>query len=455
MNNFKLSNKKIYNDSRSTIENLHNEKMENILSKYDNLDNKKNIIKFLEQKLKIIEEKTKEPNTKENKDNYQKNIVKLKNEIKILKKEIEDLNNDRELIDYMDKAWEFIETFTDNDMNITTKTNDNNTIKEDNEFIKNFNDTNDNNNDTNVTNDNNNDTNVTNDNNNVTNDNNNNVTNDNNNNVTNDTNDTNDSNKSNILQYITKTGKTNKGEEYRKYYDKCILNINYPTTNNSSSNNCKNCDNNDFQIDTKCGIIICTNCGMCEPFVEYSNSNINYNEYVHMETISQPFSYQRKNHFKEWLNQLQGKEVTVIPESVINLVLQEVKKERITNIEEITSDRIKKYLKKLGLNKYYEHIPNLISKITNKPPLTISGDFEKILLELFDKIQEPFKKHCPKERKNFLSYSYTLHKFCQLLGKKDYLIYFPLLKSREKLFEQERIWKGICNDLGWKFVPSI
>ncbi len=130
-------------------------------------------------------------------------------------------------------------------------------------------------------------------------------------------------------------------------------------------------------------------------------------------------------------------------ESVINLILVELKKER------------KKYLKKLKLNKYYEHIPNLISKITNKPPLTISKDFENILLELFDKIQEPFKKYCPKERKNFLSYSYTLHKFCLLLGKDEYLIYFPLLKSREKLFEQEKIWKGICSDLNWKFVPSI
>ena len=30
-----------------------------------------------------------------------------------------------------------------------------------------------------------------------------------------------------------------------------------------------------------------------------------------------------------------------------------------------------------------------------------------------------------------------------------------LLKSREKLFEQEKIWKGICDDLKWKFVPSI
>jgi hypothetical protein len=97
----------------------------------------------------------------------------------------------------------------------------------------------------------------------------------------------------------------------------------------------------------------------------------------------------------------------------------------------------------------------LISKITNNPPLQISPEFENILLELFDKIQVPFNKNCPPARKNFLSYSYTLHKFCQLLGKTEFLIYFPLLKSREKLFEQEKIWKGICNELKWEFIPSI
>ena len=233
------------------------------------------------------------------------------------------------------------------------------------------------------------------------------------------------------------------------------MNINCPTTPDSSNNSCKNCKENNFEIDSKNGLIICTNCGSCEQHYDYSANGMNYSDSTHIETVSQPFSYQRKNHFREWLNQLQGKEVTVIPDTVINLVLLEIKKERITNSDDITSERIKKYLKKLKLNKYYEHIPNLISKITNKPPLTITKDFEEVLLELFDKIQEPFKKHCPKDRKNFLSYSYTLHKFCQLLGKDEYLIYFPLLKSREKLFEQEKIWRGICDDLKWKFVPSV
>lgn len=393
MNNFRLSNKKIHNDSRSSIENLHNEKMDNIFKKYETIEKKKEKFNFLNDKLKILKQ--------ENNTNTINSIIK---DITLLQKEIYEIENNFELIDYMDKAWGFIENFKDND-------HDNNINEEIN--VGNNEDNSDNSNNSNKNED------------------------------------------INILKFINKTGKTTKGEEYNRYYNKCFLNINCSNNFNSSNNICKNCSENNFEIDFKNGLIICTNCGSCEPHYDYSINGLNYSDSTHIETVSQPFSYQRKNHFREWLNQLQGKEVTVIPETVINLILLEIKKERITNFEDITSERIKKYLKKLKLNKYYEHIPNLISKITNKQPLTITKDFEVVLLELFDKIQEPFKKHCPKDRKNFLSYSYTLHKFCQLLGKHEYLIYFPLLKSREKLFEQEKIWKGICEDLKWKFVSSV
>ena len=54
MNNFRLSNKKIHQDSRSSIENLHNEKMNNILKKYESLDKKKEKLKFLTDKLLIL-----------------------------------------------------------------------------------------------------------------------------------------------------------------------------------------------------------------------------------------------------------------------------------------------------------------------------------------------------------------------------------------------------------------
>lgn len=74
---------------------------------------------------------------------------------------------------------------------------------------------------------------------------------------------------------------------------------------------------------------------------------------------------------------------------------------------------------------------------------------------MFDKIQEPFEKHCPKERINFLSYSYVLHKFFQLLGFDEYVKCFPLLKSRQKLRIQDETWKKICYDCGWEYYPSV
>ena len=80
---------------------------------------------------------------------------------------------------------------------------------------------------------------------------------------------------------------------------------------------------------------------------------------------------------------------------------------------------------------------------------------EEHLRSLFKEIQVPFSNNCPLERKNFLSYSYVLHKFCELLEYDELLIYFPLLKSREKLQQQDQIWKLICKDLQWEYIPSI
>lgn len=33
--------------------------------------------------------------------------------------------------------------------------------------------------------------------------------------------------------------------------------------------------------------------------------------------------------------------------------------------------------------------------------------------------------------------------------------FFPLLKSSEKLYAQDSIWKNICKELGWEFIRSI
>ena len=121
----------------------------------------------------------------------------------------------------------------------------------------------------------------------------------------------------------------------------------------------------------------------------------------------------------------------------------------------LTQTKVRDILKKLRLNKYYEHVPHIINRLNGLPAPIMNRETEEKLRNMFKEIQIPFLKHCPKERKNFLSYSYVLHKFVQLLGYDQYLVNFPLLKSREKLHQQDIIWKEICEDLKWEFIRSI
>ena len=119
------------------------------------------------------------------------------------------------------------------------------------------------------------------------------------------------------------------------------------------------------------------------------------------------------------------------------------------------SQDFREILKKLKKNKYYEHVPHIINRLNGIPPPIMSRETEEELRRMFKEIQIPFHKYCPKARKNFLSYSYVLHKFVQLLELDEFLPCFMLLKSREKLHQQDLIWNKICKHLNWQFIKSL
>ena len=198
-------------------------------------------------------------------------------------------------------------------------------------------------------------------------------------------------------------------------------------------------------------IMICNICGYQELLLVEQNRPIlkqNTKDTSH-------FSYKRINHFREWCNQVQGKESTDIPDEVFEKILNEIKKEKITDTKTITYNKMRDILKRLRINKYYEHINYIINRINGIPTPQFSPELEEKLCNMFRNIQGPFLKHCPKDRKNFLSYSYVLYKFFQILGLHEYLKYFPLLKSREKLYVQDQIWKKICKELNYQVIPSL
>jgi len=167
------------------------------------------------------------------------------------------------------------------------------------------------------------------------------------------------------------------------------------------------------------------------------------------------YAYKRINHFNEWLAQFQAKESTEIPAEIFDAILMELKKERITNMASIKQTKLREILKKLKLNKYYEHIPHILNRLNGQTAPVMSRDNEEKLRHMFKEIQPSFQKHCPADRSNFLSYSYVLYKFCELLELDDFLPCFPLLKNRDKLYAQDRIWQKICEDMSWEYIRTI
>ena len=199
------------------------------------------------------------------------------------------------------------------------------------------------------------------------------------------------------------------------------------------------------------GIQICENCGIQQNILIESDKP-SFKD-PPMEVCY--FSYKRINHFNEWLAQFQAKESTEIPDEVYEKILIEIKKERIIKLEKLDTKKIRQYLKKIKLNKYYDHAAHILYQINGIQPPSMSKELEEKLRLMFKEIQGPFMAVCPKTRKNFLNYSYVLHKFVELLGLDEYKIYFPLLKDREKLHQTDMIWKKICELLGWDFIKSI
>lgn len=230
-------------------------------------------------------------------------------------------------------------------------------------------------------------------------------------------------------------------KQYNNYINNVVTSNDFTTCENCGSENIINLEDN---------YIVCSVCGLVEP-----RNMVDQEQIIKESVIKTIYPYKRLNHFIEWLNQFQAKESIIIPMEIYNIITNELNKLGYTDKTKIKLQTIKFILKKYKLHKYYEHASYITSQLSGIPPPTLDSNTEKYLKRVFIEIEKSFNKHCPQNRINFLSYSYVLHKIFQLHGNTDVLIYFPLLKSKDKIKLQDEIWKNICKDLNWPFYPSI
>lgn len=262
------------------------------------------------------------------------------------------------------------------------------------------------------------------------------------------------------ISFLGRTNKNNK--EKQKIINKYIeiankyvnLKINIEKNN---KNVCKNCNNKEFDIEDG-NIYICCNCS-AQQFVL---KNISSYKDIDRINISSKYTYDRAIHFRDCINQYQGKQNSTVNPKVYQDLEKEFdlhhllkgdentpKSERFKNI---TKEHINIFLKELGYSKHYENVNLIHYNITGIKPDDI-GHLEDKLLEDFAVLTDMYDKMYKHiiDRKNFINTQFILYallnKHKHPCKKED----FTILKTIDRLNFHNEITNQLFQALGWSY----
>jgi len=183
-------------------------------------------------------------------------------------------------------------------------------------------------------------------------------------------------------------------------------------------------------LDEEIGKLVCVKCGIIP------KANILIEE-KDIQTHSSFLTgrYLQRNHFKEILSQLQGKEyIKNFQSDLLEIIKAELKE------NEPTRSNIKSILKQIGMKKLYDHIA-YIQRRLDYPVLFLDEQLEKELTELFEKFCYFYSnQNLHKKRKNLLNYNYLIIKFLRLLNRDDLTIHISNLRQKSKIQEYDYIF---------------
>lgn len=174
--------------------------------------------------------------------------------------------------------------------------------------------------------------------------------------------------------------------------------------------------------------------------------------------VSNKYIYDRKSHFKDCINQYQGKQNTVIPDYIYaNLTKAFIENGLISenptkkSLKKITRAHVILFLKEFGYTKFYEDSILIHSTIVGKK-LDNIYHLEENLLRDFDILLDVYSKIFKNiERKNFINTHFVLFQLLKRHGHKCDPSDFSILKTNDRKSYHEYICKTLFEELGWKY----
>jgi len=232
-----------------------------------------------------------------------------------------------------------------------------------------------------------------------------------------------------------------------------------------TTDKCDNCNNTDlFEVN---GFRVCVTCGH---EIQIPAASSSYKD-VERVNVGSKYTYDKRIHFRDCINQYQGKQNSTIND----IVYEDLEKQfyqhgllvksndKHIKFSKITKKHILLFLKESGHSKHYEDAVLIHFNLTGIKPPDISH-LEANIIADFDKLVETYEK-CIKgkqlisgtiididERKNFINNQYVLY---QLLKKYKYncdITEFNILKTLERQKFHDLICELLFKELGWNFT---
>lgn len=252
-----------------------------------------------------------------------------------------------------------------------------------------------------------------------------------------------------------------KVEIVRKYLDiaQKYYNVEIKPVERKFKISCELCANKqDFA--TEENAYICLECGAQQEILQHTTS---YKD-VDRVNISTKYTYDRKVHFRDCINQYQGKQNCSIDQKVYDqledifdrhhLLLGDKSVKREVRFAKITKEHILMFLKELDFPKHYENVTLIHYNMTGKKPDDISYLEDKLLSD-FDILVETYDKNFKNkvDRVNFISTQYVLYQLLQRhkhpCRKEDFVI----LKTMDRKDFHDSVCRELFGILGWNFCP--
>ena len=217
---------------------------------------------------------------------------------------------------------------------------------------------------------------------------------------------------------------------------------------------------NKMDVDAISSTLICKNCGLTNEL--YGTVFEDEQFYYQEGQRSKHGTYDPSKHCRFWVDRIQARETTEIPESVIKSIKDCIIRDKIKNKNYINCDQIRKYLQHTSNSKYNDHIPLIRKLLTGVIPPQLT-DYEMQLIHIyFDKVIHIFDEIKPQNKTNCPYNPYFIYKIIEQIIKKDSdrirkskILSCIHLQSRETLIQNDLIWEIICGRIEeFTYIPT-